>query len=106
MKRKLTSLNLSKNILEKEKKDLNWKCKTQSDTLTIFAKSKQELHKLLSLSQKPSEKDGIDNKQNTFLKKNQTTFIKAKGYWYGSICSYCGKKGHIKFGCPYQPSYY
>ena len=58
LKRKLTSLNYSKDRLEKEKKDLIENNKSQSDTLAKFAKSKQELNRLLSSCQKPSKKSG------------------------------------------------
>ena len=42
---------------------------------------------------------GIGHKQNVFIKKTQTTFVKEKADWYYPMCLYCGKKGHIKFAC-------
>ena len=78
LKRKLTSLNYSKYRVVKEKKDLIGKCKSQSDTLAKFAKSKQELDRLLSLNQKPSNNCNIHLEESCMHNCNIRFIVRKK----------------------------
>ena len=101
--KQLIDLKNENNDLEARIKTLKLESEKNLQALNKLNESESKLTKMLTQQKSTSDKRGIGYNHVTHNYKSKTTFVKgANKHKRTPTCTFCCKKGHIRFACPYR----